>query len=485
MNNTVRNVCRFTLLASVLICAGLAHAAPARDGLLDPAFGSGGIVDARFLSQAIDEWSSTRDLWELPDGKLLLAGSARPLMSTRDFPAVMRLHASGQLDTSFGSLGVAVLDDTDAALPFGGEINAITVLGNGRIVLAGVVDHNDAGNSESCQLIFALEADGTLISDYGSGPGPSCQYFGVPYFSSLRFGSYGAISDDGLGRVLIPNVRMLDSGDLEPNIARLGLHGELDTTFGAQGIASIMDSHIIGLDRSSVMLVQGDGSALIAAARTVEPRAMGVLRVSSAGVIDGSFGAGGFASTDLGTGGQTGSVIAISRDGLGHIYLLASRYASLASVCDYCVARFLPDGSSDASFNAQGIQLGAPGTMLLQGSSGNTSYLSIGVVAADDGSFKLVGNAAAPGHASDDVDFTVFSIRADGSFDSRFGDIETPGRLSLNFDSVAPRDDRMTAGKAISGGRLVLAGRAQGQDGVIQAIVRLVDDQVLVGTFED
>ena len=100
------------------------------DGTLDMSFGSAGIVTTDFSASS---YESASDVRELPDGRLLVAGTANG-----DF-ALARYLADGSLDPSFGRWGRVTTDlgdhtpDTAATL---------AVQSDGRIIVGGMSEPN-------------------------------------------------------------------------------------------------------------------------------------------------------------------------------------------------------------------------------------------------------------------------------------------------------------------------------------------------------
>ncbi len=103
------------------------------DGSLDPTFGSGGIVDTPLGESSLRDEGSAVAL--LPDGRILVAGTA-----DYDYPfptdfALVRYLASGRLDRSFGLEGIVVTREP------GEEVaRALALTASGRIVVAGYAD---------------------------------------------------------------------------------------------------------------------------------------------------------------------------------------------------------------------------------------------------------------------------------------------------------------------------------------------------------
>ncbi len=124
-------------------------------GSPDPGFGKGGAAQL----QSVEPFESSV-LTTLPDGDLLVAGSAYPRALA--WPAVLRLHPNGKVDRAFGEGGVAV------ARPPTGQVwqsaAAITVDRGGHIVLAGSVLH---GCCRERGALVRLNPDGQPDRSFG------------------------------------------------------------------------------------------------------------------------------------------------------------------------------------------------------------------------------------------------------------------------------------------------------------------------------
>ena len=118
------------LAAAALLTLILSPTARAAEGLLDPTFGSGGFT---ILNEPESPQEGLADVVVLPDGKILAGGTRG---SSEGF-LLARYNADGTPDLSFGPNGIRVLPDTNTAgSPRG--INEIALLGDGRVVAAGL-----------------------------------------------------------------------------------------------------------------------------------------------------------------------------------------------------------------------------------------------------------------------------------------------------------------------------------------------------------
>jgi uncharacterized delta-60 repeat protein len=121
-------------------------------GELDTAFGENGIAS---LPVRIDN-TVNRQLFTLPDGKLLVAGSGYTDSVYRAF--LIRYNNNGAIDTTFANKGTLRLKGTGTA--------AAVVQTDGRII---TVENHDPSYSGTYKglVIARYQADGTLDTSYG------------------------------------------------------------------------------------------------------------------------------------------------------------------------------------------------------------------------------------------------------------------------------------------------------------------------------
>ncbi|REJ75179.1 MAG: hypothetical protein DWQ36_06425 [Acidobacteria bacterium] len=124
------------------------------DGTLDPTFGGGdGIVTTDFDGK--DDFAL--DLALRPDGSILVVGHrGAPDGSTRF--VIVAYQTDGQLDASFGTAGVQVVDFT--GLP--AAAYGIAAQGDGRYVVAGITETGAGGRETRDFAIARIGSDGSL-----------------------------------------------------------------------------------------------------------------------------------------------------------------------------------------------------------------------------------------------------------------------------------------------------------------------------------
>ncbi|HEY0277654.1 MAG TPA: hypothetical protein VGC32_05255 [Solirubrobacterales bacterium] len=186
-------------------------------GSLDPGFGKGGVAQLGSV-----EPFSIGPMTTLPDGDLLLAGSAYPRALA--WPAVVRLHPDGKVDRSFGEGGVAM-----ARPPTGQEwqgASAMTVDDRGRIVLGGSVLHHCCRERGA---LVRFDRDGRLDRSFG--------HRGTTLFGGRGITSVGGLAHRG-DRVLV--VTTLTGGHKTRDVLySFDSKGRLDRRFGDRGAAIV------------------------------------------------------------------------------------------------------------------------------------------------------------------------------------------------------------------------------------------------------
>lgn len=216
-----------------IVAAGLTdengppHVALARytaDGALDGGFGSGGILDINAGASA-NASSEAHALLIQPDGKLLVAGYASGT-SNSDL-LVMRLHADGTFDTTFGTNGIA-------RTPIGnGEdiANAMVLQPDGRIVVAGtsVID-NDRHDFVIARYTNAGALDPTFgtggFTTTAVGPGDDVAY-------ALTLMPWGRFIAAGSERI------STSAGGTDLALVSYNADGSIDRFFGDLGIVKL------------------------------------------------------------------------------------------------------------------------------------------------------------------------------------------------------------------------------------------------------
>lgn len=318
------------------------------DGTLDTSFGSGGIVPVQFRASS----DPVLDVAVQPDGRILVAGSARDLVDlpANDDFAVARLLPDGTLDTSFGSGGIVTIDfdersdgaddiliQPDGAIVLVGATNSVDQFGASdadfgivRLTSTGQLDTsfgaggravvNVAGRSDAAHAA-ALMSDGSIVvtgrAAESGGDDPEIAIVRLDAAGNLdpAFGDAGIVwSESGpagwaIDIAVDASDRILVSGHsaLTAFVARYQPNGDPDQAFADAGLfqdPTLSHANGIELDATGRIIVVGDADG-----------DFGVLRLSDNGVIDTTFATDGLLTVDYFADFDNASDLVIQPDG--------------------------------------------------------------------------------------------------------------------------------------------------------------------------
>jgi uncharacterized delta-60 repeat protein len=245
----------------------------------------------------------------------------------------------------------------------------------------------------------------------------------------------------------------------EPD-APLGDPGDLDTTFGTDGIVTTAIS--TGQDMVNTMVVDSKGRIVVAVHHNLGVDDKGaVARYTPDGELDTSFSTNGIALTTYLEGDASGLAV----DSKDRIVVAGHGYYD---VDDFTVERYSTDGSLDTSFG------GGDGIVLTDIAGGNYSGNAVAVDSADR---IVVAGYIVNGSAHD---FAVARYTPDGVLDSAFG---VGGKVT-----TAIRDAGGDVGRAVvvdSEGRIVVVGGSWNATGSNWdfAVARYTEDGLLDASF--
>lgn len=285
------------------------------DGSLDTGFGGGtgfAVIDAS-PGQDIP-WSIAED----SSGRIIV-----PSYTGSNFTTI-RLTANGELDASFGENGM-VISSVEGAYSQGAY--SVAVDKNDRTLVAGQQQSYN-GTFIYELVVFRYLDDGSLDTSFGD--------MGMAIAPINAGSSYVDIEVDSNGNIVV-------GAQAGANVvaARWNEHGTLDTSFGIDGVATV------NLSWSTLkgMVLQADDAILVSGSRSNDNIDYAVARFGVDGVLDTSFGSGGQTSVDIGGEHNYAWGMALQADGraivAGNSYKGAENH--------FAFARFLEDGTVDTS----------------------------------------------------------------------------------------------------------------------------------------
>jgi uncharacterized delta-60 repeat protein len=361
---------------------GASGASGTGPGSLDPTFGSQGIVT---LTASFPYAIAIQT-----DDKILVLNG--PV--AHQTPPVYRYSADGAADTSFGNDGVTSTPLVDKTLTF--ERSAVALTADGKIVIASNVTDEAATPPANLLMLERYNPDGSPDSSFGTG--------------GFVFGDQGFTGDSILPSfdkelVCQPDGKIVVL-DKQKHIWRFNPDGSVDTQFGTDGELAVS---------ANWLAVQND-KLLFSSDQ--------VYRLDADGLADTTFGNGG--------GTVLNGIDPIGAANLSDDKIVIGGYGQVG----VGVARILPNGALDPSFNVDGT---ADLTLPVD----QYDYLWGGFAFQSNGDILFGGRAQKDTKAG----LLLGRVRADGVFDPGFGDgglvIGEAGYDETVFDVDVQSGDRI------------------------------------------
>jgi uncharacterized delta-60 repeat protein len=468
-------------------------------GGLDPAFAAAGQRTIPLPNSSTTEWASAVAVQK--DGKIVLVGQADSSGSTPQF-TVARLRVDGTLDTSFGTGGEVTFAFNGATDEHVASVAIDPSTQN--ILVAGTVTTTSGQTTDTAFAVARLKTNGSFdTSFHGSGQttvevgGQSTVNGQSPVTVSL-----GTVALGSSGHILLSGTvyttSAFQTGSTEQfAVARLNTDGSVDSAFGTNGVATVAVNAggTSAADTTAVMALPGDGSIVLAgttgsAAGQDPANFFTVARLTAAGQLDTTFGTSGMTTFGFGTNPDSEvAAVAIQADGAIVVGGLTRPTTALDSNADFALARLLPIGQLDTSFNKTGqetlafdlggtnadriaalaiqpdgkiVAVGSAVTATLSDTTTSGESVNSLAVQSDGTVLPVVSNSSTTtvrsgGALVTSSGFAVARFNPDGSLDSGYG---TGGKTAFGFSLGAISDDRASAVALQADGNIVLAGRA-------------------------
>lgn len=297
-------------------------------GTLDITFGSGlnGVVTT---SLGIN--TQINDIALQSNNTIIAAGQIISIRGNPSLASLIRYTTSGTLDTTFGtngSISIPLIDGIN-----GSTFYCVQLQSNGQPVAAGAI----VLNGIPMFLLARFNTNGTLDTTFGTNGIVTTQVGSNAVLSSLAIQSNGSI-------VAVGTAQAGSASQLA--IARYTSTGQLDTTFGTNGITLTSVSGSIFASLNSVAL-QSNGSIVAAGInQLINSSNFIVVRYTSNGILDTAFNTTGIVQTTVGTYAGANALL-IQNDG----NIVVTGYSDTA----FATARYTTSGALDAAFGTNGI----------------------------------------------------------------------------------------------------------------------------------
>ncbi|WP_407572607.1 hypothetical protein [Deinococcus altitudinis] len=339
----------------------------------DPCPGASGTNTACFgnAGRVNTSANNDRDATRLDaQGRILVAGSTVSNFNGQRTLTLSRYAPSGSLDTTFGTAGTV-----SQVLVDGGDVHALAIAADGKIVVVGdgvMLRYTSAGTLDTSfgtsgvvktplnALSVAVAADNKIVL---AGYTTKANNDGTS-FSSFALARYTAagVSDGTFGN-----------------------GGATTTTFGG----STAQATSIALTTDNKVVVTGQVTDRTSTDPSREGSKFTLVRYTSAGTLDGSFGTGGKVSSSFGGISEISTALALTADGA--ILAVGDSYAASGGFTSV-LAKYTSSGQLDGSFGAggkttvsvQGADVGLPSFSFRSANALNVTQ---------DGKILVVGTA--------------------------------------------------------------------------------------------
>lgn len=262
-------------------------------------------------------------------------------------------------------------------------------------------------------------ADGYMILARFNEDGTLDTDFHFDGYSTANFNLNGSTDDDAIRVMHLTSDGVFLAGYAEKAsglslaIAKFDFSGNLDTGFSSDGLQTVAFSADPAESVAAYDLTTDDlGFVYVAGGNTGSSPPV-VAKLLPNGSLDNSFNLTGKVSLNI--NGWNGAATGIHVDDLGGILITGSvRNPSGPYNNEYFAAKLLPSGSLDTTFNAVGYKI-IPIDLLPE-----QSDESLKSIVDDSGRIYITG-ATINGADNGDYDMAVVKLNPDGSFDNTFG----------------------------------------------------------------
>jgi uncharacterized delta-60 repeat protein len=399
---------------------------------LDPTFGNGGLDSVPLVANSSADFPRMKIQ---PDGKIVGVASG----ATSGTWAVTRALPNGTPDTSFGGTGTVVTKFPGAT---DGSATSIAFQPDGKIVVAGLIVGT---NPYDTWGVARYNSDGSLDTGFASG--------GLYQFTFTTTTGYGGwaygVAVQADGSILVGGPRWGTGEGF--SVGRLTSSGQLDTSFGNNGIASI-NVNSGGNYSLQAMALQPDGKILLVGGSSA-PNLI-VARLNSSGAPDTTFNGNGVTLipvSSFGSSFTTASGYGLALQGDGKILVTGKATTASYTSSDLITARLNADGSLDTTFNGNGLSA----VSVFASSDTDQGYA---VTEQADGKILVGGQAMEVG-----VGFFWAFVRynANGTLDTSFGGtgkltIKPPTPFEAVWDLALQADGKLVGISEGAGTKAVL-----------------------------
>lgn len=344
------------------------------DGTMDTSFHYDGRAHP-YLGTSNEE--IPQSIEALDSGRILVCGH------TVNGFGIIRMHSSGELDTSFGTSGVATIGPTSSGA------RRMHIGTDGSLLIAG-----DTSSGNHDLILARLTPNGAADTDWATDG-----YVQLSLNRMMYYSEWLGLHRDSQGRIYTAGYS--NPGYRVAMAARFSADGQLDTSFADSGFDSYryyVTKHYYAWD------ITTDSSNNAYVCGTEQNNAyLFIRKLDSNGELDPTFSGDGIHTFRPVTAGY--QEVFTDLDASNNIILASSAYVS--GTLQVILAKITPTGTYDTSFNTTGYSV----------SSFSNNHFVKGFLQLPDGKLLICG------HVHDGSNYKPFAARflADGTPDTSFG----------------------------------------------------------------
>ena len=392
------------------------------DGSVDTGFGTSGVYTLDVTAGRTDRATG---VGVQSSGKIIVGGYTRSVTQSDNF-TLIRLTATGALDTTFGTSGIFTLDFNGAS----DRAFCMKVLADDKILLAGWANN---GSGDLDYAVIRVSADGALDTTFGTSGKAVVNVGNVQDTAN-------SITTDSQGRIILSGISASSGGNYNYTVLRFTANGALDTTFDGDGIVA---SNFSGSTNDNFLGVAVDASdKIIAVGYSSGTNSASIARFTTSGALDSTFNTTGYRLVDV--AGNTDQFLAVRVQSDGKI-VAGGTYVN-GSTSDSVIARFTTAGALDSTFGSSGITTASFG-------ANSDSIVALGFQSSN----KIVA-ALSSGASSGTEDFGVARFENAAATSAAI----TSATYDASAGVLAVTGADITSGGTINVSKLTLTGQGGG-----------------------
>lgn len=306
-------------------------------GALDTSFGAPSGIVTTAITPGLFDFALAAAVQA--DNKIVAGGSTG--LSGQGTIALVRYNTNGTLDTGFGTVGTGIV--TTPLIGVSASASAIAIQPDQKILVAALTVQTFTNTTTTGIALLRYNATGTLDTGFGvNGNGIVTAAIG-PGLA----GDTCALALQGDGKIVVAGASQ--SGSLV--LYRYDTAGVLDPGFGTNGTGGSTVTLLTAAAMSPALALQSTGKIVLVSGTSGTNPDQVVVRYNLDGSLDPTFGTAGIVTTDINGSVNFANAVAVQADDK----IVVAGHANVdlnADTSDVSLVRYNPNGMLDTTFGA-------------------------------------------------------------------------------------------------------------------------------------